>query len=354
MTSTRAAGIHGLGALARRHGQDAGDLAREVGLDPLVLCLPEVPVADRKLDRLLERAADRLGLADLGLRLAAEHDLGMLGPLGTLLANAPTLELAFTTAARHLPMHADGLRLRRGPDPLGDPDVVALHLDRPGGAPAPVQDANLGFLHRALSALTGAGTAPAGVLLAHRPDGGTQLHEAFFGAPVSVTGRCSLRVPRSLFERPVPGADPRVWAGTGAVVACWAPQERTLPAQVRARVRTGLPHGRATLEEICRALAIEPRTLQRRLNGYGTTFGDLLDAERRDQARILLTGTDLPLHQISAHLGFADPATLSRAGRRWWGLAPGRIRAGHPDSVVRSQVVRRGAGHTVRQTPPPP
>jgi AraC-like DNA-binding protein len=93
-------------------------------------------------------------------------------------------------------------------------------------------------------------------------------------------------------------------------------------------LRTGWPGGSApTLGELARLIAVHPRTLQRALGDEGLTFAEILDCVRRERARELLTGTDLPFTSISARLGFAEPAVLTRCARRWWGRTPSRVRS---------------------------
>ncbi|MEU4620330.1 AraC family transcriptional regulator ligand-binding domain-containing protein [Actinoplanes sp. NPDC023801] len=97
MATTRSAGIRGLAVIAGRCGGEPAALVRAVGLDPAVLDHDDIPVAEHRLARLLDHAARELDLPDLGLRMAAEHDLGMLGQPGVA-----SLGLAWTTGGPSL------------------------------------------------------------------------------------------------------------------------------------------------------------------------------------------------------------------------------------------------------------
>jgi AraC-like DNA-binding protein len=83
------------------------------------------------------------------------------------------------------------------------------------------------------------------------------------------------------------------------------------------------------LPDVARAITVHPRTLQRSLLHEGLVFAEILDCVRRERAHALLTGTDLPLAEISARLGFAEPAVLSRCARRWWGHSASTRRQAH-------------------------
>jgi AraC-like DNA-binding protein len=100
----------------------------------------------------------------------------------------------------------------------------------------------------------------------------------------------------------------------------------TLAWRVRHALAERLGGPAATLGDVARSVAVHPRTLQRSLVDEGLTFGEILDCVRRERAHAYLTGTDLPLTEISNRLGLADPAVLSRCARRWWGRPPSQIR----------------------------
>ena len=69
------------------------------------------------------------------------------------------------------------------------------------------------------------------------------------------------------------------------------------------------------------------RTLARRLQRQGTTWGALLDDARRAQALQRVGGTTQPLKDIALGLGFAELSPFYRAFARWTGATPGQWRA---------------------------
>ncbi|MEQ1501526.1 MAG: AraC family transcriptional regulator ligand-binding domain-containing protein [Myxococcota bacterium] len=96
--------------------------------------------------------------------------------------------------------------------------------------------------------------------------------------------------------------------------------------QVRAAIEAGLPHGRADLVRVSAALGLSTRTLQRRLDGLGQSWTDLLEDTRRALACVYLRDPALGLDEIAALLDYADASTFHRAFVRWTGETPGRWR----------------------------
>ena len=77
--------------------------------------------------------------------------------------------------------------------------------------------------------------------------------------------------------------------------------------------------GRLTEEEAAMSLGLSRRTLVRRLSDSGTSFRDMLDAELKARARVMLDDDKLSRTQMAEALGFEDPTSFSRACRRWFG-----------------------------------
>ncbi|MDM4772746.1 AraC family transcriptional regulator [Solimonas sp. SE-A11] len=110
---------------------------------------------------------------------------------------------------------------------------------------------------------------------------------------------------------------------------CRAQLERRQVAGVTGQVRRLLlgPLGLvASLEDVAQQLAMAPRSLRRRLEEEGTSFRDLVEAERKQVAVQLLEGTEMKIEEMALQLGYGDTASFTRAFRRWFGRAPGEYR----------------------------
>jgi AraC-like DNA-binding protein len=169
-----------------------------------------------------------------------------------------------------------------------------------------------------------------------------RLGAGVLSAPVGAVERSTLawRVREALSDRL--GGDPALPGRAGGAPA---PAARML----------ALPTGPAALglEEIARWIAVHPRTLQRALAEEGLSFAELLACVRRQRARDLVARTDLPFATISARLGFAEPAVLTRCARRWWGRTPSQIRSG-PALAAPSSSGRRSPQVPASEPPMPP
>lgn len=103
------------------------------------------------------------------------------------------------------------------------------------------------------------------------------------------------------------------------------PTQHALPHVVREVLQRDLT-GDTSLEAVARTLGMSPSNLRARLRDHGTTFSEVLDSLRRDEARKLLADRAMSISEVAHALGFSHPPALHRAAQRWFGCAPSAFR----------------------------
>ena len=78
-------------------------------------------------------------------------------------------------------------------------------------------------------------------------------------------------------------------------------------SRLRRALRTLLLVGRSSGDEVAQMLSMNRRTLNRQLMAHGTSFQEVLDEVRLEAACQLLDVTRIPLGEIAASLGYAEP-----------------------------------------------
>jgi AraC-like DNA-binding protein len=143
----------------------------------------------------------------------------------------------------------------------------------------------------------------------------------------------ALVFPASLLARPMLHRDPVTRAVLlryfASLPAAGAPAEQDLISYVRRAIHEELQHGRATMNEIAGRLKLTERTLRRQLSELGTSFQDVLDEVRRDEAIRQLQESRYVVGELSLRLGFGGRAAFYRAFRRWTGISLAAYRAQH-------------------------
>lgn len=305
------------------HGRDAGALAARLGLGEDAAERDEIDLVPSALEDVLAGAAALEDDPHLALRLAGELPLRRYGLAELAARSCTTLGDALDQIARHAPtVHPHLAFARTG---------ATWHQatpSHPRGIGRHVHELALAYLLAQLAGALGEPLPLERVWFAHaRPRDLARL-EQHFGTDELAFGAedCGFSFASAHLERRLVTADPRLHA----TIAPLAERAVTAVAQIRPRVaaivRARLPEP-TSADDAAAVLHMSARTLQRRLEGEGTTFSAIVDATRELVARELLGDPSLALAEIGYRVGFADLASFSRAFKRWVGVSPGRFRS---------------------------
>jgi AraC-like DNA-binding protein len=104
------------------------------------------------------------------------------------------------------------------------------------------------------------------------------------------------------------------------------PERGGLAHDVQQALAARIGGGDTRIESLGRALAMSPRTLQRRLAAEGVSYQSLLEDARKEAAGRYLADGTLAIGEIAYLLGYSEPAPFHRAFRRWYGKTPEAFR----------------------------
>lgn len=99
-------------------------------------------------------------------------------------------------------------------------------------------------------------------------------------------------------------------------------RQRTIRGRVELVLRPLLSSGSVGIERVANELAMSRRTLYRKLKAEGVTFEQTLDGLRHAVAVEHMGTGRRTVREAAALVGFSDPATFSRAFKRWTGQTP--------------------------------
>ena len=328
MSLIRGTSLQGFTELVEELGEDPLALLRAAHLRPEAVGDHDSFVSYRSVTAVLEAAARATGAGDFGRRLGARQGLEILGPLGVAARTAPTVGAALQAIEQYLtvysPALAVGVRAQPG-DALASFDWRLLDPRPPVHRQA--AELALGVSCRVFKLLAGADFLPTSVQLRHHPLTDLPAYTSYFGCPVEFEAPgYGFRFAASILARPV-GEDSAVHAVVQDYLdTIVIPAESTTADAVAALIRRMLPTGGLDLDLVADHLAYHRRTLQRQLAAQGTTFGALVDQVRREEAERYLRDTDMPLAQLAGILDLSEHSALTRACKRWFGIAPSQLR----------------------------
>jgi AraC-like DNA-binding protein len=102
--------------------------------------------------------------------------------------------------------------------------------------------------------------------------------------------------------------------------------KQPLPIQAKNVIRGLLLEGVPRKDIVSKRLGLTERTFQRKLQQYDCSYQQLLDEVRLEQAKELLTQTELSAQDIAIRLGFSEPRSFHRSFKKWLNTTPGEFR----------------------------
>jgi AraC-like DNA-binding protein len=316
-------------------GGDAIALLHRNQIDPSLLEGCEGMIPHMRMVQLLEHASAELACPDFGMRLAAVQAAHgatkMLGPLDVAMRNSPTLGEAFKYCADHVHAYSSSAQLcfEKLPD---DPrafmmiDILVAGLLQQRQA----SEYALALTQHAIHAISGGQARAREVWLTHEPLAPLATYRAHFNATVrfgqSMNG---LFFDEQDFHLPVPNTDPQLYEIATSFIDQRFPAAATsLSTRVRILIARLLFQGQCTHEHVASALALHPRTLQRRLREEGESFEGIKDSVRREIALRYLQQPNVSLARVTEILGYSETSVLSRSCHRWFCASPRELRNG--------------------------
>jgi AraC-like DNA-binding protein len=273
--------------------------------------------------RLLSAVIEQTGDLDLGLKVGRTMSAGDVGVADYAIRSAATVHDAIKVAARYIRLVNDGLELRLPQHA----DRVVLQWESMVVMPRAAED----FLMSAIY------TSHMRTLLRDAPElecwftyaepSTLVEYERTFGA-----AKLRFMAPFAAYvfdsthlQKPVENADAKlhsVLRQHAEALLGDLPRSRTFTDLVRHHLSSNLSHGRPAAGKLARQLHMSARTLERRLESEGTTFGAVLEDLRRRLALDHLGRREVSLSEIAFLLGFSQVGAFHRAFKRWTGTTP--------------------------------
>lgn len=308
--------------VARSVGLDPMRMLRDAGIDHRCLSDPEIKVSAAALRRLLEASAKASGVEDFGLRIAETRSLSILGPIGLLVREEPTVRDALNSLTRYIPLHNESLDLRLEEHDGTAIVSVGLRVHRLV-ALRQGTELTVGVLYRIVQSLIGPRWRPL-VCFAHEAPRRRETHNRLFGGRVEFSHEFNGIVCQTRdLDQPIPTADPALarYARQHLDSLLARPHMR-LSDKTRELISLQLASGRCTVELVAGQLSVNRRLLHRRLAEEGLTFSDIVEGVRTEIVTRTLSNPGKPMSALADMAGFSSLSAFSRWFRDRFGTTP--------------------------------
>ncbi|MFQ6346219.1 AraC family transcriptional regulator ligand-binding domain-containing protein [Pseudomonas sp. R11F] len=318
----RAISLTGFDQFARHQGLDPSQMLRLASVPLMSLQRPEDILSFHHYCGLLELCRQRSNNALFGLEFGLHQGVDVFGDIFFLIHNARTIGDALLELRANFALYNGAAQVD-----LEVVDGVALLSYRTdemsiGGLPQ-AEELACGVGLKLMLTLAGDQWQPRAVMLRHRPLADESVYRQALGiTPIFSAAHTGLLFDACVLAQPLDCASEALHQ---ILARHLSGIERlstdAMPGYVRQLLRNLLPSGRATIDRVAVCMAVNPRTLQRRLAQENTSFQQLLDETRQQLVCNYLQIPTISMTQVAHLLGYADVSTFSRAFHRWFGVS---------------------------------
>jgi AraC-like DNA-binding protein len=330
LATVSARGLRALLHFAHQRGVNSEIVLAEAGVDHAIFADTEARLPRERWAAVWRVLEGKLGDPAIAVHLAYAIPFGAFDVLDYVAVTSPTIGEGIIRASRYFRLVHDQVNL----EIEGCGEFSRIHYRFAGesfGADRYSSEFTLACVVVRLRHSSGVHWSPREVHFRHpAPRGDLAPYrdlfecEVRFGMPSS-----QIVVDSSVLELPNKGADAllnTVLQRHATTLLQTLPETSSIVEAVRAELRRAFVEGEPTIESVARALALSPRTMQRRLREEDATFNEVLDDERRALAQRFLGDSRMGIAEVGFLLGFSDPSAFHRAFRRWTGQTPGDFR----------------------------
>ncbi len=288
-------------------------------------------------EQMLIRAGEHLDERFIGLRLGEMVNARHLGLVGHLLWACESFGVVLQRLERYQRLIFDAIPMTRRE--CGDAIEMVWDISEYRTGPL-VGETGFAVMVQFCRSVMQGDANPHSIDFAHPAPDDIRPFEAFFRCPVRFN--CPepiIRLRHELLDRALKRTDPaleQILEQHAERLLQRLPSQEEVVTQVRKEVAAQLRDGEPDINAVCKVLGYSPRTLQRNLKLFGTSFRQELNLVRNELACSYLRDPKLQITDVAMLLGYSEHSAFTRAFRKQNGTTPRQLR---------NQVVARRDAH---------
>jgi AraC-like DNA-binding protein len=320
----RASALTGVHATIEDLGGDADAILQRLGLSRFEED-PDAWISYSSFLLLLEHASRETGCPHFGLRLSARQDVGILGALGFVIQQAPDLRTALRELITRFAFHNQGAYVSLEVDNGLAAWRFNCKLD--GEFPTRQQeDLVAGIGLDLMRLLWRPDWAPRAVCFTHAQPDDIRPYRERFRCPLQFNWDSNMMTfDAAILNTPIDRANPQLHRLLESYLdGLQLAHPDDFIGKVRFLIQQAMYTGDCSIDRVAARLAINKRTLQRRLKSEGSSFKALQDDVRFNTACKYLRESNGSVSALAEMLCYSDISAFSNAFTQRFGVSPRR------------------------------
>lgn len=313
-----------------RHGHELTMLHDQLGLSAAQLENDRERLPFSQVFDILEKATVISGTINIGLYVYEEFDLSDFGEIGYMLLSSNNMGDGFRAFERFV-MAVDESTYLRLVEHNDSVELCNSHLDKRFLANKFDIVQTMMFLVATLRNYIDQGWKPVRVDFGFATPSRNEVqeYERVLGTEIRFNqSENRLILDTGVLNQQLPTADQNLNRMMTGVIEASLQQPKARARflnNLRLAIEETLSRG-ASVDIVAKQLHTTTRSLQRKLQGLGYRYREIVGYTRYQLALVRLRNSRVSINQLAAELGYAEESGFIRAFHRWSGQTPGKIR----------------------------
>ena len=315
--------------LLEDYGHDAESIFLEVGIDCEMFLKPGARIAHARVESLWSKVNELIDDPCFGLHGVKFWHPSQFNALGHAWLASCTLREGLNRAVRYAHINGTDRKNRLEDTAKGLTFTLSQSLRLPAFI-----DLAMSICMAACRLNYGPDLNPVEVNFIHSKPACAEEYYSYFNAPVNFSAdNDSITLPADAVDRRLPVGNPELARICDQYIISYLAEldQNNIVQRVKAVIIDMLPSGGVSDETVAQELKMSTRSLQRKLQDAGTTFGGLLDDVRQELAEHYIHDPTVSLTEIAFVLGYSEYSSFWRAYKRWTKTCPSEIRKLEPN-----------------------
>lgn len=322
----RVAGLNGFEELVRSYGKDPLDILDKVGLLPSMIREPNLLIDHDKYINLLELASVICHDECFGLKLGGKQNIQTIGLIGLYMSKQRDILKALLISQKYIYTHAESFvfQVNEVSDLLCELEVLrqnAQNIDRPQKS-----QLSICLICNILKDLISPTWRPEKVKLKQNPSAKSQqIFKEILGCPIEFQSKKNAIYFSTDYLNYKPCYLDENFKNKIIVQQLKSKGSNTLQDDVfliESVIKMLLPTAECSIANVGLCLGQHPKKIQRQLTAQNTTYRDLLEDVRKNEAIRIIKAENLSLTEVALQLGYAELSIFSRQFKSWFGVPP--------------------------------
>ncbi len=321
----RASSLVGFEDLVRSYQVNPNFLLKQAGILPAQLRDTDGFILYESYLKVLELAAMACNEPCFGLKLGNQQNMSTVGLIGAYMCRQNTILDALNVAKKYIYLHAEGIVMDLTLFEHQTCEVKFVRLAQEGLVIPQKAQLAVSLVNRVIKELVGSKWRVNKVCLRQKPPvSGKQLFSHVFGCEVEFNADEDAIYFPSVFLTYKPQLNESL-IDELITQQLKMQAEKKLPDEmilIESAVKMLLATGECNKENTALSLGVHPKKLQRVLKQHNTSYRDLLDAIRKQEAMRILQEHSVSMTDLALRLGYAELSIFSRRFKKWFGVSP--------------------------------